>query len=99
MPADWLPISCDSLLETEQTGATMAETDTTLSLAAKIATSYVGNDKVAREQILALISGLHEALDNLESGKMEPRQPQACRAHNLSLGGQIPGIHGGSDRT
>ena len=77
----------------------MAETDTTLSLAAKIATSYVGNNKVAREQILALFSGLHEALDNLESGKMKPRQPQACRAHHLSLGRQTPGIHGGSDRT
>ncbi len=46
----------------------MAETDTTLSLAAKIATSYVGNNKLAREEIPALISGLHEALNNLEGG-------------------------------
>ncbi len=55
----------------------MAETDTTLSLATKLATSYVGNNKVAREEIPALISSLHEALTNVENGKVvrEPAVP------------------------
>ncbi len=55
----------------------MAETDTSLSLAAKIATSYVGNNKVAREDLPALISSLHEALAKLESGEVvrEPAVP------------------------
>ncbi len=46
----------------------MAETDTTLSLTAQLATSYVGNNKVAPAEIPALISSLHEALNKLESG-------------------------------
>ncbi len=55
----------------------MAETDTSLSLAAKLATSYVGNNKVAREEIPALISSLHEALSKLEIGEVarEPAVP------------------------
>ncbi len=52
----------------------MAETDTTLSLAAKLATSYVGSNKVAREELPALISSLHEVLAKLESGE-EIREP------------------------
>ncbi len=52
----------------------MAETDTSLSLAAKIATSYVGNNIVAREDLPALILSLHEALSKLESGE-EIREP------------------------
>ncbi len=52
----------------------MAETDTTLSLAAKLATSYVGNNKVAAAEIPALIGSLHEALTKLESGE-EIREP------------------------
>ena len=52
----------------------MAETDTSLSLAAKLAISYVGNNKVSREEIPALISNLHEALTKLESGE-EIREP------------------------
>ena len=48
----------------------MAETDTSLSLAAKLATSYVGNNKVARDELPALISSLHEALSKLESGEV-----------------------------
>ncbi len=55
----------------------MAETDTTLSLATKLATSYVGNNKVASAEIPALIGGLHEALTKLESGEpiREPAVP------------------------
>ncbi len=52
----------------------MAETDTTLSLATKLATSYVGNNKVARDELPALINSLHEALAKLESGE-EIREP------------------------
>ena len=52
----------------------MAETDTSLSLAAKIATSYVGNNKVTPAEIPSLIVGLHEALTKLESGE-EIRTP------------------------
>ena len=52
----------------------MAETDTTLSLATKLATSYVGNNKVARDELPALISSLHVALAKLESGE-EIREP------------------------
>ncbi len=52
----------------------MAETDTTLSLATKLATSYVGNNKVARDELPALINNLHEALAKLESGE-EIREP------------------------
>ena len=52
----------------------MAESDTSLSLAAKIATSYVGNNKVTPAEIPALISSLHEALTKLESGE-EIRAP------------------------
>ncbi len=47
----------------------MAQSDTVLSLATQLATSYVGNNKVAREEIPALISGLHEALAKLEGGE------------------------------
>ncbi len=55
----------------------MVETDTTLSLAAMIATSYVGNNKVTPAEIPALISSLHKALNNLESGGQirEPAVP------------------------
>ncbi len=47
----------------------MAETDTTLSLATKLATSYVGNNKVAPAELPALIGSLHEALAKLEGGE------------------------------
>ncbi len=55
----------------------MAEIDTILSLAAKLATSYVGNNKVTPAEIPALISSLHKALNNLESGGQirEPAVP------------------------
>ena len=55
----------------------MTETDTTLSLATKLASSYVGNNKVAREDLPALICSLHEALTNGESGEVvrEPAVP------------------------
>ena len=43
-------------------------------MAAKLATSYVGNNKVALDQVPALISSLHEALTNVESGE-EIREP------------------------
>ncbi len=43
----------------------MVETDTTLSLATKLATSYVGNNTVARSDLPALIGSLHEALAKL----------------------------------
>ena len=52
----------------------MAETDTTLSLAAQLAAAYVGNNEVAPTEIPALISSLHEALSKLESGE-EIREP------------------------
>ena len=52
----------------------MAETDTTLSLTTKLATSYVGNNKVTLAEIPALISSLHEALTKLESSE-EIRAP------------------------
>ena len=52
----------------------MAETDTTLSLATKLATSYVGNNKVTAAEIPALIGSVHAALARLESGK-EIRAP------------------------
>ena len=64
----------DDATEKEQTGATMAETDTTLSLAAKLATSYVENNKVAPAELPALIGSLHEALGKLESGE-DIREP------------------------
>ncbi len=55
----------------------MAEIDTILSLAAKLATSNVGNNKVTPAEIPALISSLHKALNNLESGGQirEPAVP------------------------
>ncbi len=52
----------------------MAQTDSTLSLATKLATSYLGNNKVARDELPALIGSLHEALAKLESGE-EIREP------------------------
>ncbi len=52
----------------------MPEANTTLSLATRLATSYVGNNKVARDELPALISSLHEALAKLESGE-EIREP------------------------
>ena len=57
----------------------MAETETTLSLTTKLATSYVGNNKVTPAEIPALISSLHEALNKLESGEpvREPAVPIA----------------------
>ncbi len=54
----------------------MVETDTTLSLAAMITTSYVGNNEVTPAEIPALISSLHKALNNLESGG-QIREPAA----------------------
>ncbi len=55
----------------------MAETDTTLSLTTKLATSYVGNNKVTPAEIPTLISSLHDALAKLESGEpiREPMVP------------------------
>ena len=52
----------------------MAETETTLSLVTKLATSYVGNNKVALAEIPTLIGSVHEALTRLESGE-EIREP------------------------
>ena len=52
----------------------MAQTDSTLSLATQLATSYLGNNKVARDELPALIGSLHEALAKLESGE-EIREP------------------------
>ena len=52
----------------------MAETDTTISLMTKLATSYVRNNKVTPTEIPALIGNLHEALLKLESGE-EIREP------------------------
>ena len=52
----------------------MARTDSTLSLATKLTTSYLGNNKVSREELPALIGSLHEALIKLESGE-EVREP------------------------
>ncbi len=55
----------------------MAETESTLSMATKIATSYVGNNSVALDQVPALIVGLHEVLNKLEGGEpvREPMVP------------------------
>ncbi len=55
----------------------MAQSDTILSLATKLATSYVGNNKVGRDELPALIGSLHEALAKLESGEVirEPAVP------------------------
>ena len=47
----------------------MAETGTTLGLAAQLATSYIGNNKVTPTEIPALIGRVHAALTRLESGK------------------------------
>ena len=52
----------------------MAQTDSTLSLATQLATSYLGNNKVARDELPALIGSLHEAIVKLESGE-EIREP------------------------
>ena len=43
----------------------------------QLATSYVGNNKVAREELPALIGSLHDALAKLESGEpiREPAVP------------------------
>jgi len=57
----------------------MAETDTTLSLATRLATSFVGNNKVARGDLPALIGSLHEAVAKLESG-VEIREPAVSQA-------------------
>ena len=43
----------------------MAETESTLSMATKIATSYVGNNSVTLDQVPALIIGLYEVLNKL----------------------------------
>ena len=55
----------------------MAPTDSTLSLATKLATSYLGNNKVARDELPGLIGRLHETLAKLESGEIvrEPAVP------------------------
>ena len=55
----------------------MAQTDSTISLATKLATSYLGNNKVAREDLPGLIGRLHETLTKLESGEIvcEPAVP------------------------
>ncbi len=52
----------------------MAETETTLSLATKLATSYVRNNKLAPGDLPALIGSLHDAVARLESGE-EIREP------------------------
>ena len=52
----------------------MADSDNALSMTVNIATSYVGNNKVARDELPALISSLHAALAKLESGE-EIREP------------------------
>ena len=66
----------------------MAETDTTLSLTTKLATSYVGNNKVTPAEIPALISSLHEALTKLESG--EEIVDDAHRLHEGVTGLVLP---------
>ncbi len=48
--------------------------NTTLSLATKLAASFVGNNKVARGDLPALIGSLHEAVAKMESGE-EIREP------------------------
>ena len=55
----------------------MAQTDSTLSLATKLASSYLGNNKVARDELPGLIGRLHETLTKLESGAIvrEPAVP------------------------
>ena len=55
----------------------MAQTDSTLSLVTKLATSYLGNNKVARDELPGLIGRLHETLTKLESGEIvnEPAVP------------------------
>ncbi len=52
----------------------MAQTDSTLSLATQLATSYLGNNKVSRDELPGLIGSLHEALAKLERGE-EVREP------------------------
>ncbi len=52
----------------------MAQTDSTLSLATQLATSYLGNNRIARDELPALLGSLHEALAKLESGE-EIREP------------------------
>ena len=52
----------------------MAQSDSILNLATKIATSYLGNNKVAREDLPALIGSLHETLTKLDGGE-EVREP------------------------
>jgi len=54
-------------------------TDTTLSLTTKLAASFVGNNKVARGDLPALIGSLHEAVAKLESG-VEIREPAVSQA-------------------
>ena len=55
----------------------MAQTDSTLSLATKVAISYLGNNKVTRDELPGLIGKLHETLTKLESGEIvrEPAVP------------------------
>ena len=55
----------------------MTQSDTTLSLVANLAASYIGNNKIAHGELPALISSLHEALSKLESGEpvREPAVP------------------------
>ena len=55
----------------------MAQTDSTLSLATKLASSYLGNNKVARDELPGLIGRLHETLTKLDSGEIvrEPAVP------------------------
>ncbi len=70
--------SYNPLNKTQQPeGLTMAQSNTVLSLATKLATSYVGNNKVAREELPAFIGSLHDALAKLESGEPihEPAVP------------------------
>lgn len=47
----------------------MAVTDTPLSMATKIAASYVANNTLALDRVPALIDSLHKALSRLESGE------------------------------
>ncbi len=52
----------------------MAQSNTVLSLVTKLATSYVGNNKLAPGDLPALIGSLHDAVARLESGE-EIREP------------------------
>ncbi len=66
----------------------MAETDTTLSLATRLAISYLGNNKVARDDLPSLIGSLHDALTKLASGE-EIREPAVAINKSVTRNGII----------